>query len=79
MATKLEIYKSYLNVLEGQRSALTIDIEVLTDNPTSIPEHTNFTQHFDELVTKLTDINDKISTIKYLIKVINNWYNDLIL
>mgnify|MGYP003324608426 FL=1 len=72
MATKLEIYKSYLNVLEGQRSALTIDIEVLTDNPTSIPGHTNFTQHFDELITKLTDINDKISTIKYLIKVINN-------
>ena len=64
---KGSIYKAYKVTLEGQRAQVTLDLEVLTSNPTSIPEHVNFTEYLDQLVGKLVDINDKIKLVDFLI------------
>ncbi len=64
---KGSIYKAYKVTLEGQRAQVTLDLEVLTSNPTSIPEHINFTEYLDQLIGKLADINDKIKLIDFLI------------
>ena len=64
---KGSIYKAYRVTLEGQRAQVTLDLEVLTSNPTSIPEHVNFTEYLDQLVGKLVDINDKIKLVDFLI------------
>jgi len=61
------IYNAYKATLEGQRAQVTLDLEVLVSKPTSIPEHTNFTEYLDQLVGKLVEINDKIKLIDFLI------------
>ena len=64
---KGSIYIAYKAALEGQRAQVSLDLEVLTSNATSIPEHTNFTEYLDQLVGKLVEINDKIKLVDFLI------------
>ena len=64
---KGSIYTAYKASLEGQRAQVSLDLEVLTSNPTSIPEHINFTEYLDQLVGKLVEINDKIKLVDFLI------------
>ena len=47
---KGSIYIAYKATLEGQRAQVSLDLEVLTSNATSIPEHTNFTEYLDQLL-----------------------------
>ena len=39
---KLGVLCTQKEVLHGQRAQITLDLEVLLNNPTSIPEHTAF-------------------------------------
>ena len=56
--TKLEILETQRSVLAGQRAKLTLDMEVYLDNPTSIPEHTDFSEYLDKILAQLVEVND---------------------
>ena len=70
--TKLEILQTQRSVLAGQRAKLTLDMEIYLDNPTSIPEHTDFSEYLDKILTQLVEVNDKIKLLNFLIKEAQN-------
>lgn len=66
--SKLDLFKAQKTVLFGERSKLSIDLEVLTSNPRSLPEHTKFQEELDILIGKLAEVNDKIEIVDFLIQ-----------
>lgn len=66
--SKLELFKTQKTVLFGERAKLSINLEVLTSNPQSIPEHTHFQEELDMLIGKLAEVNDKIDIVDFLIQ-----------
>jgi len=54
-------------VLHGQRARISLDLEVLLNNPTSIPEHTEYSIEVDKLIGQLAEVNDKIKIVDFLI------------
>jgi hypothetical protein len=66
--SKLELLKAQKTVLVGERAKHSIDLEVLTSNPQSIPEHTKFQEELDLIIGKLAEINDKIELVDFLIQ-----------
>jgi hypothetical protein len=59
-------------VLVGERAKVGIDLEVLTNNPQSIPEHVQFQEEVDKLIGQLAEINDKIKIVDFLIQQEDN-------
>ena len=70
--TKLEILQTQRSVLTGQRAKLTLDMEIYLDNPTSIPEHIDFSEYLDKILAQLVEVNDKIKLLNFLIKEVQN-------
>ena len=70
--TKLEILQTQRSVLAGQRAKLTLDMEIYLDNPTSIPEHPDFSEYLDKILAQLVEVNDKIKLLNFLIKEAQN-------
>ena len=70
--TKLEILETQRSVLAGQRAKLTLDMEIYLDNPTGIPEHTDFSEYLDKILAQLVEVNDKIKLLNFLIKEAQN-------
>tara|TARA_Y100001937_G_scaffold66027_1_gene90305 strand:- start:243 stop:470 length:228 start_codon:yes stop_codon:yes gene_type:complete len=70
--TKLDILETQRSVLVGQRAKLTLDMEIYLNNPTSIPEHTDFSEYLDNILAQLVEVNDKISLLNFLIKEAQN-------
>jgi hypothetical protein len=66
--SKLELLKAQKTVFVGERAKHSIDLEVLTSNPQSIPEHTKFQEELDLIIGKLAEINDKIELVDFLIQ-----------
>jgi hypothetical protein len=66
--SKLELLKTQKTVFVGERAKHSIDLEVLTSNPQSIPEHTKFQEELDLIIGKLAEINDKIELVDFLIQ-----------
>ena len=64
---KLGVLCTQKEVLHGQRAQITLDLEVLLNNPTSIPEHIAFSIELDKLIGQLAEVNDKIKIIDFLI------------
>jgi len=64
---KLGVLCTQKEVLHGQRAQISLDLEVLLNNPTSIPEHTSFSIELDKLIGQLAEVNDKIKIIDFLI------------
>jgi len=65
---KYYILESYKATLDGEKSKINLNLEILLDNPTSIPEHTDFFTDLDSLVSRLTEIEDKIEQTNLLLK-----------
>ena len=65
---KQDILKAYQESLNGELSKLTLDLEIYLKNPTSIPEHTSYSQYLDDIVKQIAEINDKIKVTDFLIK-----------
>ena len=65
---KINILKSYKTHLQGELSKLSLDLEIYLDNPTSIPEHTNFTEYLDKTISQIAEVNDKIKVVEFLEK-----------
>ena len=70
--TKLDILETQRSVLVGQRAKLTLDMEIYLNNPTSVPEHTDFSEYLDNILAQLVEVNDKISLLNFLIKEAQN-------
>lgn len=68
MKNKYYILESYKATLDGEKSKINLNLEILLDNPTSIPEHTDFFTDLDSLVSRLTEIEDKIEQTNLLLK-----------
>ena len=64
---KLGVLCAQKEVLHGQRAQISLDLEVLLNNPTSIPEHTQYSVEVDKLVGELAEVNDKIKIVDILI------------
>lgn len=71
MKNKYYILESYKATLDGEKSKINLNLEILLDNPTSIPEHTDFFTDLDSLVSRLTEIEDKIEQTNLLLKKLN--------
>ena len=69
---KVDIFKAQKTVLVGERAKVGIDLEVLTNNPQSIPEHVQFQAEVDKLIGQLAEINDKIKIVDFLIQQEDN-------
>ena len=64
---KLGVLCAQKEVLHGERAKVSLDLEVLLSNPTSIPEHIEYSVELDKLVGQLAEVNDKIKIIDFLI------------
>jgi len=64
---KLGVLCAQKEVLHGQRAQISLDLEVLLNNPTSIPEHTQYSVEIDKLIGELAEVNDKIKIVDFLI------------
>jgi hypothetical protein len=64
---KLGVLCAQKEVLHGQRARISLDLEVLLNNPTSIPEHTEYSIEVDKLIGQLAEVNDKIKIVDFLI------------
>ena len=64
---KLGVLCAQKEVLHGQRARISLDLEVLLNSPTSIPEHTEYSIEIDKLIGQLAEVNDKIKIVDFLI------------
>ena len=69
---KLGVLCAQKEVLHGERAKVSLDLEVLLNNPTSIPEHIEYSVELDKLVGQLAEVNDKIKIIDFLISATEN-------
>ena len=63
-----DILKGYKSELKGKRDYVTINVSVLLDNPTSIPEHVDIVVEVDKLIEKLATIQEKIEMVDFVLK-----------
>lgn len=68
MANYSDILKGYQSELKGKRDAVTVNLSVLLDNPTSIPEHIDIIVEVDKLVDQLANIQEKIEMVDFVLK-----------
>ena len=65
---KSKILQSQLRVEEGKLHQLGTDIAVFLSSPTSIPQHTNFSEELSDLLGKVGKQKEKIQVINELLK-----------
>ena len=68
MANYSDILNGYKSELEGRRNAVTVNLSVLLDNPTSAPEHVNIIEEVDKLIDQLATIQEKIQMVEFVLK-----------
>ena len=68
MASYSDILNGYKSELKGKRDSITVNLSVLLDNPTSIPEHVDIVEEVDKLIEKLATIQEKIEMVDFILK-----------
>ena len=68
MANYSDILNGYKSELKGKRDSVTVNLSVLLDNPTSIPEHVDIVVEEDKLIEKLATIQEKIEMVDFVLK-----------
>ena len=68
MANYSDILNGYKSELKGKRDSITVNLSVLLDNPTSIPEHVDIVVEEDKLIEKLATIQEKIEMVDFVLK-----------
>lgn len=71
MKNKYYILESYKATLDGEKSKINLNLQILLDNPTSIPEHTDYFTDLDSLIGRLAEIQDKIEETNLLLDKLN--------
>jgi len=72
MASYSNILIAYKSQLAGERDAVSMNLEILIDEPMSISEHTDFMTEVDKLIGELANIQEKIEMTEFLIKAAEN-------
>ena len=72
MKNKYYILESYKATLDGERSKINLNLQILLDNPTSIPEHTDFFTDLDSLIGRLAEIKDKIEETNHILQQLDS-------
>tara|TARA_R100001163_G_scaffold43181_1_gene32583 strand:- start:738 stop:956 length:219 start_codon:yes stop_codon:yes gene_type:complete len=68
MKNKYYILESYKATLDGEKSKINLNLQILLDNPTSIPEHTDYFTDLDSLIGRLAEIQDKIEETNHILQ-----------
>ena len=71
MKNKYYILESYKATLDGEKTKINLNLQILLDNPTSIPEHTDYFTDLDSLIGRLAEIQDKIEETNLLLDKLN--------
>lgn len=71
MKNKYYILESYKATLDGEKSKINLNLQILLNNPTSIPEHTDYFTDLDSLIGRLAEIQDKIKETNLLLDKLN--------
>ena len=67
-----EILYRLRDALMGEDAKLSLNLDILLDNPRSIPEHVNYLEEVEALIGQLADINDKLDQVNTLLNRIVN-------
>ena len=68
MMTNDEILNKIKEGLLGKRSIAILNLEILINNPTAIPEHINYYDEIDKLIGQVAEIDDKLKVVNSMIK-----------
>ena len=66
--TNNEILNKVKEGLIGKRSISILNLEILINNPTAIPEHVNYYEEIDRLIGEVAEIDDKIKLVDSITK-----------
>jgi len=66
--TNNEILNKVKEGLIGKRSISILNLEILINNPTAIPEHINYYEEIDRLIGEVAEIDDKIKLVDSITK-----------
>jgi hypothetical protein len=66
--TNNEILNKVKEGLLGKRSISILNLEILINNPTAIPEHINYYEEIDRLIGEVAEIDDKIKLVESITK-----------
>ena len=67
MMSKDKVLTRVKEGLIGQRSIAILNLEILINNPTAIPEHVNYYDEIDKLIGEVAEIDDKLIVVGGLI------------
>ena len=68
MASYSDILNGYKSELKGKRDSITVNLSVLLDNPTCLPEHVEIIVQVDKLIEQLATIQEKIEMVDFILK-----------
>jgi len=68
MANYSDILNGYKSELKGKRDSITVNLSVLLDNPTCLPEHVEIIEQVDKLIEQLASIQEKINMVDFILK-----------
>jgi len=60
---RFEVLQGIQRALLGDKAKTELNLDIILDNPTSIPEHTNYYEEVDSLIGSLAEINDKLNEV----------------
>ena len=66
--TNDEILNKIKEGLLGKRSIAILNLEILMNNPTAIPEHINYYDEIDNLIGQVAEIDDKLNVVNKLME-----------
>tara|TARA_B100000214_G_scaffold359457_1_gene320913 strand:- start:2773 stop:3000 length:228 start_codon:yes stop_codon:yes gene_type:complete len=67
---RLEVLQRIKRALLGDKAKTELNLDIILDNPTSIPEHTNYYEEVDSLIGSLAEINDKLSEVDAMLNLL---------
>jgi hypothetical protein len=68
MTSKDKVLTRVKEGLIGQRSIAILNLEILINNPTAIPEHVNYYDEIDKLIGEVAEIDDKLNVVNTMIE-----------
>lgn len=69
---KKEILYRLRDSLLGEEARISLNLDILLDNPRSIPEHINYIEEVETLIGQLADIKDKLDQVDLLLNRVLN-------
>ena len=68
MTEKIKLLQGIKQKLEGERVCVSNELEIFLDNLQTLPDHTHVVKTIEEYLDKITNINDKIQVLDFMVK-----------